>query len=216
MFTMIFIILTLTSNVLSEEVPKEAYIAANKRLERWIKSKQKAEAHHKRIIREMRIDNIKDLLKASIGEPYKVYEINYKDLKYLAMNGNSITNNKKFIYYNFPIMIDDYPRGMISIQKEKDIWVDVGLGGLEPIYEQVFNLRNEMSDKCVFSFLFIGRKRFAMAEMIENNDVYLIPANEPAAWLIGVKKQDDNTYPMVKYEESFSSLIIYRLEMEGY
>jgi hypothetical protein len=108
------------------DVPPEALAAAQQGLPRFLRALPEAELAH------YGFDSSRDLARATLGEPFRLYTLEPEDIFAGARGSAAAMEGRATNRVLFPVVCDDRPRTILTIAEIDGIWQAIALGGLSP------------------------------------------------------------------------------------
>lgn len=204
----VFVTVFNSANVLAQQVPQEAYVAAETKLKQIQESLFDDHEFYRRIPEEWELDNKEDILKARVGDPTKAIRLFFKNIHILSSSGDNLLSNTEFMYYTFPIIVDGEVKAIIDVCERDNKWKWYAYSGAEYINQHVYESQQAALEggQREYYYLWIDTTRHVL---VNDNGAYsIIPINHYAASVFKeiVHNDKNGHYLPIEYSKALPML----------
>lgn len=193
-------------DLLAEQVPEDAYAAAQERLELIQNDVLNGSGMYKNFYKYFGIERKEEIVNAYLGEAIKSVRLRFDGIESLDPSGNGVIQNSDFIRYVFHVLINDEIKHTFHVTTREDsMWVCTGGGmGAEQIYKIVHSLLRENADKSNYECYYLWFSNYRYALINDGGNYYIIPANDHAASVLkeSVRFDEDVFYLPTRFSDA--------------
>lgn len=178
------------------DVPPETLIAARDGLPRFLRALPEAELTH------YGFDDSRDLPRASLGEPFRLYTLAPEDVFAGAQGNVAAMEGRATHRVIFPVICDGRPRTLLTVAEIRGSWQAIEIGGLSPA-PQLLELERQWpaAEGYRLRYLQVYPGGMQFVQVAQENVFGLIPLETTARSLDLLPPDETYDFPILPPEE---------------